>query len=209
MTYPGPPEQPDPASNPSYPPPPAYPNLPPTEGTTPPSYPAAPPPGYGQPPPGYGTPPPPGFVPPFGYPAPPGYPAYGQLPPKKRRRWPWIVFTAVLVLVVVLVIVGVMFGREGSDNPKEAVSRFWAAAASHDLDKTERLLCPGKKLPDTFREAAASITSYSIGPESGSGSTRNFPVTVQLTYDGSPSTLIITTVVKKQTGKWYVCDFSQ
>ena len=199
MTYPGPPEQPQqPGQQPAQP-----------YGT---------PPGYGAPAGGqpvYGTPPPPpGYpaAPPPGYPTPPGYGAYGEPPKKKRRRWPWIVLAVVVVLVGTLIVIGLVFGREGSGTPKEAVDKFWTALVAHDTGKAENYVCTGKDLTgknDTaFQQLVDNLAGYDVGPEAGSGGERTFPVTVHLTPTEGAQDLIITTTVKKQTGKWYVCDLS-
>lgn len=217
MTYP--PQQPEPGegSTPAggYPPPPVGP-----PGPYQPPMPAEAPPGA-YPPPGYSPPgayPPPGSYPPPGYgPAanapgygPPGYPPpYGEYaPPRKRRRWPWYVGGAVLLVVVALVIVGVVFGRKGSSDPHTAVDRFWTAVVAHDRAKAETYVCNGKKLTSGIDQFINEVQSYQIGPESGSGNTRVYPVTVHLTLNGQVGEPVIDTTAKKSAGKWYVCNIA-
>lgn len=223
MTYPPPPEHsdpnPDPAFQGGYPPPPVGPPAPPDPGAgayPPPAYPPPDPgaqPGY--PPPGYppqapGAYPPGGYPPPApGYGPPPGYPPpYGEYPPpRRRRRWPWIVGGTVLVIVVALVIIGVVFGRKGSGDPHTAVDKFWSAVAAHDRAKAEKYVCNGKNLKGSdIDQFVNEVQSYEIGPESGSGNTRIYPVTVHLTLNGQPEAPVIDTTAKKSAGKWYVCN---
>ena len=148
---------------------------------------------------------------------PPQPPNYGQqyppqwtpqVPPKpKRRRWPWIVGGTVLVIVVALVIIGVVFGRKGSGDPHTAVDKFWGAVAQHDRAKAEKYVCNGKNLKGSdIDQFINEVQSYEIGPESGSGNTRIYPVTVHLTLNGQPEAPVIDTTAKKSAGKWYVCN---
>ena len=101
---------------------------------------------------------------------------------------------------------------EGSKDPKQAVDKFWTALVAHDTKKAEKYVCNGKDLTgknDTeFKQLVDALTGYSVGPEAGSGSSRTYPVTVKVTVSGVDQQLVITTTVKKQTGKWYVCDLS-
>lgn len=225
MSYPPPPQQPDPdqGAEPregAYPPPPgSYP--PPPAG-------AYPPPPAGAYPPAGSNPPPPGGYPQGGYPPggyaqqpggyPPAAPAYGAYPPgppeyappKKRRRWPWIVGGTVLVVVVALVIVGIVFGRTGSSDPHTAVDRFWSALAQHDQKKAEQYVCSNKNLKANanFTQLVDGLHGYDIGSESGSGGKRVYPVTAHLTINGQTGDLTIDTTVTKSAGKWYVCDLA-
>jgi hypothetical protein len=155
---------------------------------------------------GYGPPPPPGYPAP-GYPAAP--PPYG-VPPKKRRRWPWIVAGSVVVVVVALIVIGVVFGRTGSSSPRAAVDHFWTALVAHDTGKAEKYVCNGKNLTgkndSAFKQLVDALNGYDVGTESGSGGTRVFPVTVHATIGGVNQDLTIQTTVKKQSSEWYVCD---
>jgi hypothetical protein len=220
VSNPGPPQYPDPADGPQPyqdpPPPPSYPAAAPE-----PAYPAEPqypPPGYqpppGYPPPGYPLPgyPPPGYpaapgYPPPGYPAGPGYPPpTGAFPPpRRRRRWPWIVGGIVVVLIVVGVLAAVLTGRTGSGDPRTAARRFWSALQTHDVNKAQKYVCPGKNLKN-FQPLANAITGYDIGAETGTGNTRHFSVTVQATVAGASGERIFDTEVQKKTGEWYVCN---
>jgi hypothetical protein len=134
-----------------------------------------------------------------------GYPA-GAGPQKKRRRWPWSVGGTALAVVVALVIVGVVFGRKGSGDPHTAVDRFWSAVAQHDRSKAEKYLCNGKNFRGSeMDQFVQQVQGYEIGPESGSGGKRVYPVTVHLTQ-GNDRTF--DTTVRKSAGKWYVCDLA-
>ncbi|HJQ42246.1 MAG TPA: hypothetical protein VJ831_04110 [Jatrophihabitantaceae bacterium] len=226
MTYPPQPPEQGSGENPPGPPPPEQ---PPQGYPQQPTYPQAPPPqpygqqpGYGQQPAygqqpgygqpaypqqGYGQPPAPGYGAP-GYP--PGYPPAGPMgePPKrKRKKWPWIVGSIVVVLVV-LGIIGVVFGRTGSGDPHTATKRFWDALVQHDTKKAEKYVCSSKNLTDNegFTTLVNGLTGYDIGAEQGSGNTRKYPVDAHLSLNGQPTDLTIITTVKKSSGKWYVCD---
>jgi hypothetical protein len=166
------------------------------------------PPGYDYPPgPGYPAAPIPGYGPAQAY---PGAPAGMYAPPKKRRKWPWIVGGIVVVVIAALVIVGVFFGRTGSGDPRTAVDKFWSALAQHDRGKAEQYVCSNKNLTKSagFTELINDLNGYTIGPESGSGGTRVFPVTAHVTVAAQNGDITIDTTVKRSAGKWYVCDLA-
>jgi hypothetical protein len=129
---------------------------------------------------------------------------------KKRRKWPWIVGGIAVVVIVALVIVGAVFGRSGSDDPHSAVQKFWSALVANDTKKAEKYVCSNKNLTDNanFKQLVDALTGFDIGAESGSGNTREYPVTVHLTVAGESGDQIVTTTVKKSTGEWYVCDLN-
>lgn len=195
---------------------PQYPPVGPPAGAYPP--PGAAPGGY--PPPAYAPQPnQPGYPPPpnAGYPAQAGYGTYPPpgpggyaAPPKKRRKWPWIVAGTVVVVVVALIIVGVVFGRKGSGDPHTAADKFWHALSQHDIKQAEKYVCSKKNLTSNtgFKELVSALTSYDIGAESGSGNTRTYPVTLHLSLAGQTGDQVVVTTVTKDTGKWYVCDLS-
>jgi len=197
VSDPGPPHDPEP-------PQPQYPPVPP------PGYPPAPPGAYPMPPPGYPAAPPPGYAaaPPPGYPAPPGYPPMGAFPPpRRRRRWPWIVSGIVVVLIVVGVVAAALNGRTGSNDPHTAAQRLWSALSTHDVNKAQKYVCPKKQLKgNDYQSLANAITGYDLGPESGSGDTRHIAVTVHVSLGGAADSRLIDTVVQKDRGEWYVCD---
>ena len=197
-----------------FPPPPPQANPP---GGYPPPAPPAAPAGYPQPsyaPQGYppAGPAQPGGYPPAGYPA--GYPAPGPggfaPPPRKRRKWPWIVAGSVVVVVVALIIVGVVFGRKGSGDPHTAADKFWHALAQHDIKTAQKYVCSGKDLTGDaqFKQLVNALTGYDIGAEAGSGNTRTYPVTLHLSLAGQTGDQVVITTVKKDTGQWYVCDLA-
>ncbi|HLY34477.1 MAG TPA: hypothetical protein VKQ07_08090 [Jatrophihabitantaceae bacterium] len=196
MSDPGPPDEPGYPAH-QYPPapPPGYPAA--AQG-----YPAAPRPGYqpqGYQPQGY---PPEGYPPP-GYP-PPGYPAPGFPPPRRRRRWPWILAGMAVVLVVVGVLASVFAGRTASHDPRTAAQRFWTAVSQHDVSKAQKYVCPGKNFKN--EPLVNAIDGYDLGTESGSGNTRHFVVTVHVSVSGVTDDRLVDTVVQKKTGGWFVCD---
>jgi hypothetical protein len=229
LTYPGGPQEPDPnAPPPGYPPAPQGPPESPEPYQPPPgTFPPPEPPGAYQPPPGTFPPPgPPGAYPPPGSyppPGPPGYPqqppGYGTYPPgpagyapppKKRRKWPWIVAGTVLLVVVVLVVVGLVFGRKGSGDPHTAADKFWHALTQHDTKQAEKYVCANKNLTGNtqFKALVTALTGYDIGAESGSGNTRLYPVTLHLSQSGQTGNLVVITTVTKDTDKWYVCNLA-
>jgi hypothetical protein len=113
-------------------------------------------------------------------------------------------------LFVVLLVIGFLFGRTGSSDPRTATQRFWDALVQHDTKKAEKYVCTSRKLTDNtgFKTVVDALQSYSIGDEQGSGGTRTFPVTAHLTLNGQSDDVTIITTVTKSSGKWYVCDLA-
>jgi hypothetical protein len=134
----------------------------------------------------------------------------GYGPPKKRRKWPWIVAGTVVVIVAALVIVGLVFGRKGSGDPHTAADKFWHALAQHDIKQAEKYVCSNKNLTGSpqFKQLVNALTGYDIGAESGSGSSRTYPVTLHLSLAGQTGDQVVVTTVHKDTGKWYVCNLA-
>jgi hypothetical protein len=137
---------------------------------------------------------------PFGAPA----ATISEPPKKKRKKWKWITGSLVVVLAI-LVVVGLVFGRKGSDTPHDAVNKFWTALTKHDIKKAQTYACSQKDLSSDkdFKAGVDALASFSIGAESGSGGKRTYPVTIH-SNDGSAG--IITTTATKSAGEWYVCD---
>jgi hypothetical protein len=138
----------------------------------------------------------------------PTAPAFGDTPTKKKRKkWPWIV-GGVVVILALLAVVGLVFGRKGSANPRDAVSKFWTQVKAHDLKKANDYVCQNKhvKTDDAnFRKLTNAVTAFSIGAETGSGGKLIYPVTLTLTVGGQTEPLVVPTTAVKTAGQWYVC----
>jgi hypothetical protein len=114
------------------------------------------------------------------------------------------------VLVVAVVLISVFNGRTGSSDPHTAVDRFWGALVQHDQKKAEKYVCGNKKLTKsaTFTQLVDELVGYDIGPESGTGGKRVFPVTLRGNVNGLLRESIVDTTATRSAGKWYVCDLT-
>ncbi len=128
--------------------------------------------------------------------------------PRRRRRWPWVVGACLVVLVVGAVIAGMLFGRKGSQTPHDAAQKFWTALVHHDTKTAQKYVCAKKDLTGaaSFKQAVNDLTWFSIGPESGSGNERTYPVTLHLSANSQTEDGVLQTTVTKDAGQWFVCD---
>ena len=209
--YPGSgyPQQPNPGQEPPYgagQPPYGQPQYGPPPGQ--PQY--GPPPGqpqYGPPPgqPPYGPPPgQPLYGPPPGYPPVPGGPGYGPYgpPPGKRSSTPWIIGGAVAVAAVVLVLA--LGASSDSTGPTAVVGKYLKAAQHNDVKTALAITCDPLH-GSISGDADAQIKSYKVGKSAEKGDSASVPFTV-VDENGTEQGVA---QMKKQSGKWKICDISE